>query len=59
MKHPEKDNTCRILSEHFSKGFCKNATFTVNIIDKLAGDGRDESKEIDPAITAIRRKRET
>ena len=59
MNHPEKDNTCKILSEHFSKGSCKNATFTVNIIEKLQGTGRDEDGVIDSAITAIRRKKET
>ena len=59
INHAERDNTCRILSEHFSKGLCKNATFTVNIIEKLQGNGRDEHDVIDSAITAIRRKKET
>ena len=59
INHPEKDHTCRILSEYFSKGLCKNATFTVNIIEKLHGTGRDEHGSIDSAITAIRRKKET
>ena len=59
MNHPEKDNTCKILSEHFSKGSCKNATFSVNIIEKPQGTGRDEDGVIDSAITAIRRKKET
>ena len=59
INHPERDNTCRILSEHFSKGLCKNATFTVNIIEKLQGSGRDENGALDSAITSIRRKKET
>ena len=59
INHPERDHTCRILSEHFSKGLCKNATFTVNIIEKLQGSGRDENGVIDSAITSIRRKKET
>ena len=59
INHPEQDNTCRILSEHFSKGHCKNATFTVHIIEKLNGNGRDDLQVIDSAITAIRRKKET
>ena len=59
INHPEKDNTCRILSEHFSKGHCKNATFTVHIIEKLHCNGRDDVGTIDSAITAIRRKKET
>ena len=32
IKHPENENTCRILAEHFSQGFCRGATFSVNII---------------------------
>ena len=59
INHPEKDNTCRILSEHFSKGNCQNATFSVHIIEKLCGSGRDEQRIIDTAFTAIRRKKET
>ena len=59
MNHPEKDNTCRVLCEHFSKGLCKNATYTVHIIEKLQGTGRDEKGVINSAITAIRRKKET
>ena len=59
INHPEKDNTCRILSEHFSKGLCKNATYTVHIIEKLHGSGRHEGGEIDSAITTVRRKKET
>ena len=65
MKHPENDNSCRILSEHFSKGKCKGASFSVNIIEKLPGDGRSHSDtnntkgKPDPAITRLRRKKET
>ena len=57
--HPEKDNYCRILSDHFSKGLCKNATYSVHIIEKLEGSGRDENGEVDPSFTTIRRKKET
>ena len=58
-RHPDKDHTCRILSEHFSQGLCKGATFTVHIMEKLHGNGRDAEGTIDPAITAVRRKKET
>ena len=57
--HPEKDNTSRILSEYFSKGCCKNATYSVHIVEKLKGNGRDENNVADPAVTSIRRKKET
>ena len=59
FSHPEKDNNCRILSDHFSKGLCKNATYSVHIIEKLVGSGRDEEGEVDPSLTTIRRKKET
>ena len=62
MNHPEKDNTCRILSEDFNRGFCKGARFSVHVIEKLSGDGRvpsDRKKEkgpLDPAVTSLHRK---
>ena len=59
IAHPEKDHNCRILSEHFNKGFCKGAAFTVRIIEALEGSGRDENGKMDPSITTIRRKKET
>ena len=59
MENSDKDQNCRILSEHFSKGSCKGAAYTVNIIEKLEGDGRDNTGKIDPSITTIRRKKET
>ena len=59
MNYPEKDNNCRILSDHFSKGACRNAKFSVHIIEKLPGDGRDEDGNVDSAMTTIRRKKET
>ena len=59
ISHPEKDNNCRILSEHFSKGPCQGASYTVKIVEKLYGDGRDSNGEVDPSITVIRRKKET
>ena len=59
ISHPEKDHNCRILSEHFSKGSCKGATYFVNVIEKLKGSGRDSDGKVDPAVTVIRRKKET
>ena len=65
MRHPEKDHTCRILSEHFNRGACKEARFSVHIIEKLSGNGRLPSHRknvkgaVDPAITCLRRKKET
>ena len=59
IMNPAKDHNCRILSEHFSKGSCKGATYTVKIIEKLKGDGRDSNGDVDTSVTAIRRKKET
>ena len=64
MRHPEKDHTCRILSEHFNQGACKEARFSVHI-EKLSGNGRLPSHHtnvkgtVDPAITCLRRQKET
>ena len=58
IKHPENENTCRILAEHFSQGFCRGATFSVNIIEKLPGNGRDLNNHMDPTVTNLRRKKE-
>ena len=59
IRHPERDHTCRILIDHFSQGLCKNATFTVHILEKLSGDGRDDNQQVDSSVTRIRRKKET
>jgi len=58
IKHPENENSCRLLAEHFSLGFCKGATFSVNIIEKLPGDGRYEDNQMDPTVTSLRTKKE-
>ena len=58
IRHPENVNSCRVLAEHFSQGLCRGATFSVHIIEKLPGNGRDEKDQIDPIITQLRRKKE-
>ena len=40
IKHPEKHDGCPILTEHFTQGLCNGSHFTVQIIEKLNGDGR-------------------
>ena len=65
MNHPDKDHTCRILSDHFHHGHCKGAQFSVNIVEKLPGDGRlppgpnKVKGDVDPALACLRRKKET
>ena len=59
FNNPNSDNHCRILTEHFSQGFCRGATFTIHIIEKLQGDGRTGEGKLDPVVTRLRKKKET
>ena len=58
IKSPEKHGTCRILSGHFNKGTCKGSGYTVQILEKLDGDGRTDRRALDPTKTALRKGRE-
>ena len=58
IKNPAKYGTCKILSNHFTKGICKGSKFSVQIIEKLEGSGRTERKAIDKQASVVRRKRE-
>ena len=49
---------CRILSEHFNSGLCKNASYTVTILEKLEGLGRTKHGAIDLNVRRIRHQRE-
>ena len=42
LLHPSKYSFCRRLTEHFTEGICKNADYSVQIIEKLEGNGRTE-----------------
>ena len=48
----------RYVKAHFTSGLCCGASFKINIIEKLPGNGRDENGAIDPEVTAERRQRE-
>ena len=52
-------SSCKRLSDHFSKGFCKGADYSVQIIEKWRGNGRTERGSIDLGLAVLRRKRET
>ena len=58
LNSPEKSGRCRIFANHFTKGSCKDADYTVQIIEKLEGSGRTARNAIDPSETAKRRARE-
>ena len=59
MKNPLADNRCKILSNHFAVGLCRNANYIVNIIKKLSRSGRDDSGIPIPVVTVERQKKET
>ena len=50
---------CKILNTHFSKGYCKDSSYTVNIIEKLEGTGRTEGNTMDFAAKPLQKARET
>ena len=52
------NSLCKILSNHFNKGVCKDSDYTFQVIEKFEGSGRTERHAIDPKITSKRRKRE-
>ena len=58
FRHPTKHGHCKILSDHFNVGMCKGASYKVQIIEKLEGDGRTERGALDPSLTQIRKQKE-
>ena len=59
INSPQKNNTCNILYGHFNSVLCKEARYTVQVIEILDGNGRDEKNNVDKEVTTLRRKRET
>ena len=59
MSRKLKSNSCKWLAEHFSTGICKNAKYSVQIIEKWQGSGRTSHGAIDLGEAILRRKRET
>ena len=49
---------CHILSAHFRKGLCKDSDYTVQIVEKLEGNGRTSRGIIDASQTAKRKEKE-
>ena len=58
IKNPAKYGSCRILSEHFNNGICSNSKYTVQLIEKLEGSGRDEDNKEDLKIKRLRKDKE-
>ena len=58
IKNPEKHGFCRILAEHFNHGNCKGASYKVQILEKLEGNGRTARGALDASQTSRRKARE-
>ena len=59
MKGRINSTSCKRLSDHFSKGLCKDADYTVQIIENWIGNGRTDRNSIDLGLATLRRKRES
>ena len=59
MKGRINSTSCKRLSEHFSKGLCKDAGYTVQIVENWIGNGRTNRNSIDLGLATLRRKRES
>ena len=47
MSRKIKPNSCKLLAEHFPIRICKNAKYSVQIIEKWQGNGRTSRCAID------------
>ena len=59
FRNPTACSFCKILNTHFSKGYCKDSSYAVNIIEKLGGKGRTDRNTMDFEAKPIRKARET
>ena len=59
MSRKLKSNSCKWLAEHFSTGICKNAKYSVQIIEKWQGNGRTSHGAFGLVEAVLRRNRET
>ena len=59
FRNPTAYLFCKILNTHFSKGYCKDSSYTVNIIEKLEETGCSERNTMDFAVKPLRKAIET
>ena len=59
FRNPNAYSFCKILNTHFSKGYCKDSSYTVNIIENLEGTGCKDKNTMDFAAKPIRKTIET
>ena len=58
LNKPDKYGFCKILSNHFNVGCCKNSQYHVQILEKLEGNGRTERGALDASKTQERKAKE-
>ena len=59
MRNPTAYSFCNILNTHFGKGYCKDSSYTFNIIEKLEGAKRTDRNAMGFAAKPIRKAGET
>ena len=55
FNQPDKYVFCRILSNNFHKGVCCNASYSVQVQEKLEGNGRIDRNTLNASITSERK----
>ena len=58
FRYPANFSFCKVLNNHFHKGYCKDSTYSVTIIEKLEGTGRTERNVMDKSFLPLRKARE-
>ena len=59
FRNPTAYSFCQILNTYFSKGYCKESSYTVNIIEKLEGTGLTDRNTMYFAAKRILKVRKT
>ena len=55
FRNPTGYSFCKTLNTHFSKGYCKDSSDTVNVIEKLEETGRTERNTMDLQLNHFER----
>ena len=55
FRNPTAYSFCKILNTHFRKGYCKDSSYAVNIIEKLEGTERTDRNTMNFAAKSIRK----
>ena len=58
LRYPNKYGHCKRLTEHFLQGECQDSTYSVQIIEKIEGDGRTPRGAIDLNVSGLRKQKE-